>query len=159
MKTIIAGILFIQLIFISGCVGQPTSAIKSSSTKSKMDSKPEMTFYVDDNQDNIFEEIIPEEKPIPFMGQNEFEAALARLVRYPVSARERGIAGYVVLEVLVNEFGYVEEVVVKRSLTKECDDVVKQAFLKVTENGYAQLKRNSQFVKYKVDYPFGFYLG
>jgi hypothetical protein len=59
----------------------------------------------------------------------------------------------------VDEFGFVKEVYVKKSLTYECDEAVKKAFLSATQNGYAQLKWNSTFVKYKMDLPFGFWLG
>ena len=154
-----SSILFLfMLLPVVGCIQNTTATTTTSHQKTEMGKPPETTYYVDDNADGVFEKIIPVEEPVPFQGKEEFRISLHSLFKYPPSAREKGIEGFVVLEILIDEFGFVKEVNVKKSLTSECDEVVKNAFLKATQNGYAQLKWNSSFVKYKMDYPFGFYL-
>lgn len=160
MRIIFVYIILFLFMFISvvGCIQNTTATTTSSHQKTEMGKRPERAYYVDDNSDGVFERIVPVDEPVPLQGKEEFQANLLSLYKYPSSAREKGIAGFVVLEILIDEFGFVKEVNVKKSLTSECDEVVKNAFIKATQNGYAQLKWNSYFVKYKMDYPFGFYL-
>jgi len=151
-------ILFSLFIAFSGCIQKTTATTSSTSPKEKNGPKPEMAYYIDKDGDGIFEQIVPEEAPIPFGGKDEFNQKLASLYKYPASARENGISGFVVLNVLVDEFGSVQDVNIKKSLSRECDDAIKSAFTTATADGYAILKWEGVNVKYRMDYPFGFYL-
>lgn len=143
---------------ILGCIHNTATPAASSIEKQTIGTRPKIEYYVDTNADGLFEKIEPEPEPVPFQGQDEFRITLSRNFKYPASAREQGIAGFVVLDILVDELGFVKDVAVKKSLTPECDEVVKTAFITATANGYATLTWDSTFVEYRMDYPFGFYL-
>ena len=59
---------------------------------------------------------------------------LLKEIRYPASARQRGIQGRVVVAFFVNEHGYVEDAVVKKGIGGACDAealrVIRQARFK-----------------------------
>ena len=159
MKNIFTIIILFSLFFsIVGCIQKTSATTSSTSQKEKNGPKPEMAYYIDKDGDGIFEEIVPEEVPIPFGGKDEFNQKLASLYKYPASARENGISGFVVLNILVDEFGFVQEVNIKKSLSRECDDAIINAFRNATTNGYAALQWEGVNVKYRMDYPFEFSL-
>ena len=79
-------------------------------------------------------------------------------IKYPASARENGIGGVVILNVLVNEFGQVQSVDIKQSLTAECDQEAMKAYWCMSEYGYPPLKYDSAAVKFRIDHMISFRL-
>jgi len=146
-------------VFIGSCA-QKIQIISDPSHKvSIMEPLPEIVYYIDSNGNGVFEKVIVDEGPIPIQGMDEFNYTLHRGIKYPNLAKEFGITGIVILEVIVDENGKVLNVDIKRSLDKACDDEAKRSFLNAAIKGYTPFKWNSKFVKYKMDFPMRFWLG
>lgn len=82
-------------------------------------------------------------------------AAIAKSLRYPEQARQSGIEGRVILNVLVSETGRVDSVMVLKSLGFGCDEAAVQA---VRKTGWQPAKQKEQPVAVWVAIPVVFKL-
>lgn len=149
----IIGIVLLMIAQWNGLLaqGQPS--------QQKPPTKPLTEYFIDSNGDGVHEHMQLENEPIPFLGKEEFRRKFWSLIRYPAVARENGIAGIVTLGVLIDETGKVVSVEIAKSLSKECDDAARKAFIQATTKGYAPLLLNGIPVKYKMEMPVQFWLG
>ena len=120
---------------------------------------PPTEYFMDSDSDGVYEPIQLENEPIPFQGVEEFRKKFWSLLTYPAMARENRIAGIVTLGVLIDEAGKVVSVEIAKSLSKECDESARKAFIQATTNGFAPLLLNGIPVKYKMEMPVQFWLG
>lgn len=151
----------IQLIGIAMVITfQWTSLLAQGQTlQSRPPSISPTQYFIDSNGDDIYENIQLENEPIPLQGKEEFRRKFWSLITYPAIARENGIAGIVTFGVLMDETGKVLSVEIVKSLSKECDEAARKAFIQATTNGYAPLLLNGIPVKYKMEMPVQFWLG
>ena len=149
-------ILFMALGLLESCTNGNSSVPVGAFPKSHREIIPTTLYYTDTNGDGYYEYINLHDEPIPRLGIEEFNRNFYSSIKYPETARDSGVSGYVVLEVFVDDHGKVEEVNVKKSLSKDCDEIAKNAFLKATEEGYATLRWNAKVVKYRMEVPVGF---
>ena len=152
------GVLILLSTISMGCFSTSSSVSKSRETKAIRMPLPEIEYYVDTNSDGVFENVVLEEKPEPIQGENQMQIDFYTSIKYPALARENGIQGIVILDVLIDEFGFVQEVVIKKSVSKECDEEAKRVFISSIKEGYTPAKYNSKVVKCRMDMPVRFRL-
>lgn len=149
-------LLALSLVLFGGCI--QTSTQRSSSSTSTKSRFPETIYYADVNQDGSFEVVSLDEVPVPFQGQDQWVRDFYTSIKYPPKARENGISGIVLLDVSIDAFGKVQQVEIKKSLSKECDKEAKRAFINSTLQGYTPAKLNAKVVPCRMDLPVGFWL-
>lgn len=149
----IIGIVLVMTFQWNGLLAQ------KQTSQSKPPSISPTLYFIDSNGDDIYEDIQLEDEPIPSQGKEEFRRNFSSLIKYPASARENGIKGVVILHVSIDETGSVLSVEIAKSLSKECDEAARKAFIQATTNGYAPLLLNGIPVKYKMEMPVQFWLG
>ncbi|MBK8482956.1 MAG: TonB family protein [Saprospiraceae bacterium] len=165
MKNLNKIILFVisaQLIFSAISIGQKINLITKirDSTKvqsSKIPSLP-ILYFIDQNNNDIYESLQLKEEPIPFIGYKAFIRKLISTIRYPTLAKESGIEGNVILEIFVDELGNIAKVNINQSVSKECDQEARKRYIDEAINGYAQLIIDPKPVKYKMPFPIKFKL-
>lgn len=117
--------------------------------------KPDNTvYYVWENGNFIQSEL--DKKPVPIGGTESFSRTLGKQISYPAEARNRGIAGTVILNVVVNEAGRAETVQVKKGIGYGCDEVAANAWKKAAENGFEPALKSGKAVKVQYDVPVNF---
>lgn len=121
---------------------------------------PETIYYTDIDNDGFYEimDSSVSKKPEPLQGEKQFYRDLSPLIRYPSKARENGIQGVVLLEIFVDENGKVTDVKVKQSVSYECDETAKNAFINASKQGYWPLIINEKATKFKMECPVRFKL-
>ena len=153
--------LFLFLGLLGFSCSTPTSANKSSGAKEQFTGRktlPDPRYYIDTNGDDVYENVALDKVPEPVQGKDQWIRDFYLTIRYPPSARENGIGGIVMLEVLINTFGEVAEVKVKEGLSSDCDNEAKRALLASTEEGYTPAVYQGDRVWCKIDVPVGFWL-
>lgn len=133
----------------------PTQSTQRSSTTNKL---PNIKYYVDANQNGSFQEITLDPKPQPAQGKDQWTRDFYANIKYPSSARNSGISGIVLLDVLINELGQVVDVSIKQSLSNDCDEISLSAYRKSTLHGYTAALVDGMAVKCRMDVPVGFWL-
>lgn len=156
-NTILIFVLGFLGITLSSCITSNTVATNQSSPSTR--TLPAKVYSLDVDKDGVYEIVDLEKEPVPNQGQTQWVRDFYTSMSYPTKARENGIEGIVILEVLVDEFGHIQTVSVKKSLSGECDNEARRAFLISTQQGYTPLMINSSSVAYKMDIPIGFWLG
>jgi len=96
--------------------------------------------------------------PVSTLGSEGFLKSLYSNVTYPVTARNAGISGIVVLELSIDEKGNLIDSIVKESLSPECDQEVLRAVRKACEAGFFPAIKDGKAVAVKFDFPFKFRL-
>lgn len=155
IRTSLLAMLVLATLGFSGCQTYPQTSTTSPNPRRQL---PQIGYFVDENGDGIFEPIQLEKEPEPRQGTEQLKRDFYGSIKYPILARENGIQGIVMLDVLVDEAGKVQEVGIKKKLFKDCDEESRRAFLSATQQGYVPLIRNGVAVKFKMNYPVGFWL-
>jgi TonB family protein len=132
----------------------------SLAQKSTNQSLPEILYYVDTDNDGKYTiiSIEKDKRPEPLQGEAQFNKELSRLLRYPAIARANGIEGIVLLDVSVDENGKVTDIMVDKSVSKECDETAREAFINASKQGYWPLIINEKTTKFKMACPIKFKL-
>jgi len=121
---------------------------------------PETVYLVDSDNDgtylpvNLNEEI----KPQPTQGKVQWTLDIYRTMKYPAAARQNGIEGVIILDVEFDINGRVTNLGVKKSVSVECDEEAKRAFMMASQEGYSPLILNGSPVKFKMEFPVAFWL-
>ncbi len=136
----------LAILGLSGC-----SASYAQSGKASKGSKNEIAYFTDEDGDGKFKRIKLEEPPEPRQGKEQWARDFYNAIKYPVSARLNGTQGIVTLEVLIDETGTVQEVDIKKKVSKDCDEEAKRTFLYTTQQGFTPLIRNGVAVKFKME--------
>lgn len=84
--------------------------------------------------------------------------ALYRNIRYPAYARQHGIQGTVIITVIVNEFGKLEDAFITSRVGGGCDEEALRAVKNADQLGFAPAELNGLAVKVKYDIPLKFTL-
>ena len=111
-------ILFMALGLLESCTNGNSSVPVGAFPKSHREIIPTTLYYTDTNGDGYYEYINLHDEPIPRLGIEEFNRNFYSSIKYPETARDSGVSGYVVLEVFVDDHGKVEEVNVKKKSIK-----------------------------------------
>jgi len=158
MNLIIVRLLSITLLVL-GCkaTALPSTNDKNSKQKNKL---PNVIYAIDPEEDNTYEiiELAKDDEPQAIQGKDQWLRDFYGSLRYPASAREKGISGIVILNVMVDKSGQVTTVDILKSLSIECDEAAKKSFLKSTAKGYSILMHANRPVNYKMEVPVGFWL-
>ena len=150
--------LLMLSVVLVGCYSS-YGATRNTPTRQTTERKlPPRHIYIDENFDGIYDSVELDESPEPVQGNDQWIRDFYGSIKYPASARERGIGGIVVLQIQVNQLGTVESVSIKQSLTPVCDEEAKRALLSTTQLGFVPFKHNSKPVKFRMDIPVGFWL-
>lgn len=80
------------------------------------------------------------------------------MIKYPAAARQNGISGILVLEVLVDETGQVLDIAIKKSLSADCDEEAIRAFENATQQAYSPLIIDGRAKRFKLEKSVGFWL-
>lgn len=134
---------------------------QSRKTKSTLrEPLPKPVHAVDPDNDGIFEviELEKENYPQPIQGIYQFTLDFNKAMRYPASARENSIGGMVIINIEIDESGRVTNVVVKKSLSEDCDNAALKSFQSASYLGYHPFLINNKPTKIRFDLPVGFYL-
>ena len=65
-------------------------------------------------------------------GQDSLNARLAKEVKYPAEAREKGIEGTVILDYVISSMGTVDTVIIAEDIGGGCGEASKDALIAVT---------------------------
>lgn len=103
-------------------------------------------------------ELEEDQKPQPVHGKDQWNIDFYGSITYPREAREKGIQGLVILDVLVERSGKVVEVNIKESVSVECGQVSRNAFVASTQNGYTPLIVGGIPVPFRMERSVGFWL-
>ena len=98
------------------------------------------------------------QRPIPVQGKDRWIRDFYGSLRYPATARDKGIGGIVVLRVKVNDNGTVTDVRVKKGIYKECDEEAMRAFIFSTQDGYNPLVFKGRPISFIMEMPVKFRL-
>ncbi|MEL6656516.1 MAG: TonB family protein [Bacteroidota bacterium] len=83
---------------------------------------------------------------------------LYKNIRYPAAARENGIQGTVLVEIIFNESGRIEKKEIKQGLGYGCDEEVMRVFDRFNELNLVPAKKDGQSVRSKMFFPVKFKL-
>ena len=93
--------------------------------------------------------------PEPKQGLKQWTFDFYSDIRYPASARENGIGGTVILNVVVNEFGIVEDITVKEGVTPDIDKEALRCGKKSTKV-FTPLIIDGKSYRFRVEVPVKF---
>lgn len=127
---------------------------KEPKTSSLKDIPDNTVYYVLENGNYVQSEL--DKKPEPVGGKNLFLKKLASEIQYPAEARQRGVQGEVILNVILSESGKVEEVQVKKGIGYGCDEAALNAWKKAAQTGFEPAMKGGKPVKVKYDTPVRF---
>lgn len=106
--------------------------------------------------DGAYAEIDPDSLEIE--SQYDMFQKMFYSIKYPAFAREHGIQGTVLITVIINEFGQLEDAYVSRSVGGGCDEEALRVIRLAGQNGLEPAKRNGIPVKVKYEIPLKFTL-
>lgn len=102
----------------------------------------------------VLVEPIPE--PMSVHGNEGFLRRLSGAFSYPTIARENGIEGMVLVEILFDGNGEPKKSKVIKSLSKECDEAALKAINYAVQDGFTPMVIDGNPVKYKIQMPVKF---
>ena len=150
-------IYFFMLAIFQNCsTSQP--ATSSQRPKGERVPLPKTQFLLDDDQDGVFKAVDLMDKPVPLQGTEQWTRDFYTSIRYPATARKKGIKGIVILDVLVDEFGRVNTVEILQGVSKEIDEEAKRAFVQSTKRGYSPLLYQEKNLPFRMHLPVRFNL-
>lgn len=132
----------------------------ANSNQAKRRPLPDIVYSIDQNNDGNFTviEIEEEKRPQPTQGKDQWIRDFYGKLKYPAVARENGIGGIVILDIEFDQSGKVTQVGIKKSVSTECDEEAKKAYINSTQQGYSPLIINNVPVKFRMELPVGFWL-
>jgi len=157
MKTLVAGciLLIFMALACSPKVSKPAKADKFYDVPSNTNLGYNPATYIYENG-KWTEAIL--QNALLYNGNGEFINLISHNIKYPAEAREHGIEGVVMSEVIVNELGVVENVSVKKGIGYGCDEVVLNAIKQAVIPGFQPAFLNGKPIRYKFFVPMSFYL-
>ena len=146
-------------IIVLGCTSQKPVYYESNpggsqtaTTSTAQKGKPDNTvYYVLENGNYVQSEL--DKKPVPVKGTTPYLR-----ISYPAEARNKGIEGTVILAVVVNESGTMEDVQIKKGIGYGCDEEALNAWKKTAQGGFEPAIKNGKAVKVRYDVPVNFRL-
>ena len=130
-------------------VSSSSDSLVSTISSSKEEPYPYFIF-----KDGIYIETELDKKP-------EIKGGIGVLyqdIRYPAYAREHGIQGTVIITVIVNEFGQLEDAVITRRVGGGCEEEALRVIKNAEQIGFEPAEINGLPVKVKYDIPLKFTL-
>jgi TonB family protein len=91
--------------------------------------------------------------PISLLGSEGFLKRLYSTMNYPADARNNGISGTVLLQLSIDKQGHLVDLVLKESLSEECDKEAMQAVLHAAKARFQPAIKNGVPVFVKFDFP------
>ncbi len=121
---------------------------------------PKVVFSVDTDKDGNYEviELDKENKPKPIQGNDQWARDFYGSIKYPAKARENGIGGLVILDIIIDQNGKVESVDIKHGVSLECDQEAKRAYISSTQKGYFPIMINDIPTELRMELPVGFWI-
>lgn len=152
--------LLATVLLATGCYTTYQSNQNSNSNQTKRRPLPDIVYSIDQNNDGNFTimEIEEENRPQPMQGKDQLTRDFYGSIKYPAVARENGIGGIVILDIEIDQSGKVTQVGIKKSVSVECDEEAKRAYINSTQQGYSPLIINNVPVKFRMELPVGFWL-
>lgn len=159
----IINLLILLLFFMTNSIisfSQYKQVKENNNQGNKSNVTSKTIFYIDPDENDIYDliELTEDQSPEPIQGRDQFRKDFYRLIKYPPSARENGIEGIVLLEIIVDRNGKIIDTVVKEGISKECDNSAIEAFKNSTKDGFKPFIINNIQTKFKIIYPVFFEL-
>jgi len=153
-------LLFLISFLAPSCNSTYSSVQKSSSNQTKRKHLPEIVYSIDKANNGNYEpiEIDEENRPEPIQGKNKWIRDFYGSIKYPAIARENGIGGVVILDIEVDQKGKVTVVDIKQSVSVECDNEARRAYIFSTQGGYIPLLIDNLPTKFRMELPVGFWI-
>ena len=119
-----------------------------------IESSMETTYYI--LRDGVYEEVVLSQVP-EFMGGDEAMELLLQLnIRYPDAAREQKIGGTVLVSVVINEEGQMEDAFIHEGIGGGCNDEALRAVKLLDKTGFEPGRLKGKTVTVKYDIPITF---
>ena len=109
--------------------------------------------------DGVYAQAEFDKEPVPNIGKDEFYTEMYTTMKYPAEAREKGVQGSVVFEVLISNLGHVQKITKTQGLGYGCDEEAFKAIRKACMNGFEPGIINGEAVFTKYIVPVHFKLG
>ncbi len=152
------GIFFIAILFLSWIgqhlAGQQQDQLYNAITNEKAISIATTTYYV--YKDGEFREAILTREPVMIGGKDLMETLIKLNIRYPEVAKEKKIGGTVLISVVIDTFGQIEDAFVHEGIGGGCNDEALRAVKLMDKVGFAPGEINGKPVIVKFDIPITF---
>ena len=139
-------------------LAQPLSAAIPTSSpiehQAAIEPSTETIYYI--LRDGVYEEVVLSQVP-EFIGGDEAMALLLQLnIRYPDAAREQKIGGTVLVSVVINEDGEMEDAFIHEGIGGGCNDEALRAVKLLDKTGFEPARLKGKAVTVKFDIPITF---
>ena len=118
------------------------------------ESSLETTYYI--LRDGVYEEVVLSKVPEFKAGDEAMELLLQLNIRYPDAAREQKIGGTVLVSVVLNEEGQMEDAFIHEGIGGGCNDEALRAVKLLDTTGFEPARLKGKAVAVKFDIPFTF---
>ena len=145
-------------IFIVGCGTTQQAADTIPPTQTSSAKKDLGQNYLVWNGSEFVEETLDEKPDFSEGSYHGYYTSLYKQIRYPVEAREKGVGGTVLIEVIVNEFGQMEAARVKEGIGAGCDEESLKIVRLISSRGFTSAIKDGIPVKVKFSIPVKFSL-
>ena len=114
----------------------------------------ETTYYI--LRDGVYEEVVLSQVPEFRTGEESMELLLQLNIRYPDAAREQKIGGTVLVSVVINEEGQMEDAFIHEGIGGGCNDEALRAVKLLDKTGFepGRLKGKAGTVKFDIPITF-----
>jgi len=114
----------------------------------------ETVYYI--LRDGVYEEAALSHAPEFILGDDAMEALLQLNIRYPDAAREQKIGGTVLVSVVINEKGEMEDAFIHEGIGGGCNDEALRAVKLLDKTGFEPGRLKGKPVTVKYDMPITF---
>ena len=129
----------------------PVSPIEVQAAAAPVD---ETVYYM--LRDGIYEAVDLTEAPELFGGKKSMDLLLQLNIRYPDAAREQKIGGTVLVSVVINEEGQMEDAFIHEGIGGGCNDEALRAVKLLDKTGFEPGRLRGKPVTVKFDIPITF---
>ena len=141
-----------------GVLAQPLSTPIPTSSPIEQQASPEAsmetTYYILHN--GVYEEAVLSQVPEFIAGDEAMELLLQLNIRYPDAAREQKIGGTVLVSVVLNEEGQMEDAFIHEGIGGGCNDEALRAVKLLDKTGFEPARLKGKPVTVKFDIPITF---
>lgn len=152
------GLFFIAILFLSwfsqSLAGQQQDRLHSAVSNEKTISVATTTYYI--YQDGEFKEAILTKEPELIGGKELMETLIKLNIRYPEAAKAKKMGGTVLISVVVDKFGQIEDAFVHEGIGGGCNDEALRAVKLMDKMGFEPGELNGKPVVVKFDIPITF---
>lgn len=151
--------IFLFLTMAGTCSAQQMTELRQPElqelrTNETNTNNPETVYYV--YKDGLFKEAVLSKEPELIGGKALMETLITLNIRYPDMAREKKIGGTVLVSVVIDADGNIEDAFIHEGIGGGCNDEALRAVRLLDQTGFepAELKGKAVTVKYDIPITF-----